>query len=36
MLGKLVKYEFKSYSRVFFPLYIAILVVATRSGASMI
>ena len=35
MLGKLLKYEFKSTARVFLPLYITILVVALINGFSI-
>lgn len=32
MLGKLMKYEFKACGRIFFPLYLVILVLATMNG----
>lgn len=32
MLGKLIKYEFKACSRVFFPIYIGILILAVING----
>ena len=35
MLGKLLKYELKATSRVFVPLYIAILVVSIVNGLSL-
>ena len=35
MLGKLLKYELKATSRVFIPLYIAILVVSIVNGLSL-
>ena len=35
MLGKLLKYELKATSRVFIPLYIAILSVSIVSGLSL-
>ena len=35
MLGKLLKYELKATSRVFIPLYIAILVVSIENGLSL-
>ncbi len=34
MLGKLLKYEFKAYSRVLIPIYIAILAISFLSGLS--
>ena len=36
MLGKLLKYELKATSRVFIPLYIAILVVSIVNGVCKI
>ena len=35
MLGKLLKYELKATSRVFIPLYIAILIVSIVNGLSL-
>ena len=35
MLGKLMKYEFKAWGRVFFPLYIGILFLAIANGVSI-